>query len=70
MCFNWRSVRSRRSRSDDLCEGEILVHTIVEFVIKNYNKGYIDGSFLTINDCVGSFLSFYSEISQISSVLY
>ena len=53
-----------------MCEGEILVHTIVEFVIKNYNKGYIDGSFLTINDCVGSFLSFYSEISQISSVLY
>ena len=42
MCCYWRPVRPGRSRIGALCQGEILIHGIVEFVIKNYNKGYID----------------------------
>ena len=49
---------------------QILIHSIVEFVLQNRNKGFVDGNSISPYDSVSLFCISDLEISSICAILH
>lgn len=53
-----------------IVKDQILIHSIVEFVMQNRNKGFVDGNSISPYDSVSLFCMFDLEIPSICAILH